>query len=520
MNQGTERVIFFLSPGYREEGENARGAFKNDVGHVHIQRSTFPMIPLTLRQIRHAIGGRPINAIADEMVIVPSISIDTRRMEAGSVFIAIAGDRFDGHNFLKEAAAAGAIAAVVESAPAQPPPNLGLIQVPHTRIALGRLAKHVRQQFRSKVIAVAGSNGKTSTKHLIHAALRGRLKGSISPKSYNNDIGVPLTIIPADPHQDYLVLEMGTNHPGEIKPLSDMSLPDYAVITNCGAEHLEGLHDLAGVRRENARVASGLNPKGLLIVNGDDPELLAAVKMEWSGKQLTFGFKETNDLFPTHIVCTPRGTEFSMNNRPQRVSVPMLGRHSAVNALAAVAVARTMRLPEEAIIASLATSDGPDMRLQLQTAGDITILNDAYNANPNSMRAALETLAALESRGRRIAILGDMKELGGSSERYHREIGNAIPSIGGIDTLICIGEQARLIADAAVASGFAATKVLRFADAQAAAMEIPGLLRSGDLTLLKASRSMKLERVAESIVVKSGDSASNASNIVNDQGSN
>src|SRR5207253_580334 len=128
--------------------------------------------------------------------------------------------------------------------------------------------------FRSKVIAVAGSNGKTSTKFLIHAALRGRLKGSISPKSYNNDIGVPLTILPADPHQDYLVLEIGTNHPGEIKHLSDMSLPDITVITNCGAEHLEGLGDLAGVRRENAEIISGLNPKGLLILNGDDPELL------------------------------------------------------------------------------------------------------------------------------------------------------------------------------------------------------------------------------------------------------
>ena len=176
------------------------------------------------------------------------------------------------------------------------PADLALIQVPDTRLALERLARHVRPAAPRKVIAVAGSNGKTSTKHLIHAALKGRFKGTISPKSFNNNIGVPLSIFPADAGQDYLVLEMGTNHHGEIKPLSDMAQPDIAVITNCGAEHLEGLGDLSGVRRENAQVISGLNPKGLLVVNGDDPELLIAVK-EWAGKRLTFGMKPSNDDF-------------------------------------------------------------------------------------------------------------------------------------------------------------------------------------------------------------------------------
>ena len=360
--------------------------------------------------------------VARRNAAISAVCIDSRKMEDNSLFIAIRGDTFDGHNFLKEAAAGGAMAMLVSTPPAEPVPGVAVIQVPDTRIALGKLAKFVRQQFRAKVIAVAGSNGKTSTKHLIHAALRPKLHGSISPKSFNNDIGVPLTILPADPTQDYLVLEMGTNHHGEIKPLSDMAQPDIAVITNCGAEHLEGLKDLMGVRRENAQIISGLNPKGLLIVNGDDPELLAAIR-DWPGRKLTFGFKESNDIFATDVKCTAAGTEFSMNKRPQRVFVPMLGRHSASNALAAIAVARSMRLPEEAVIESLAKSDGPEMRLQLQTAGNITILNDAYNANPNSMRAAIETLVGLETNGRRIAVLGDMRELGTGSERYHREIG-------------------------------------------------------------------------------------------------
>jgi len=456
------------------------------------------MIPLTLRQVRHAVGGRALNVIPDESLNVSVISTDTRHIEPASVFIALRGDRFDGHQFLAQAAAGGAIAAIVDSAPADSPLHLALIQVPNTRSALGRLAKHVRQQLRAKVIAVAGSNGKTSTKNLIHAALRGKLKGTISPKSYNNDIGVPLAILPADPQQDYLVLEIGTNHHGEIKPLSDMALPDIAVITNCGAEHLEGLTDLRGVRRENAQIISGLNPKGLLIVNGDDPELLAAVK-EWPGRRLTFGFNNTNDIFATNIVCTTAGTEFSMNNRSQRVFVPMLGRHAAANALAAIAVARTLRLPEEAIIESLAHSDGPEMRLQLIAAGPIALLNDAYNANPSSVRAALETLAALDTTGRRVAILGEMRELGASSDRYHREIGALVATLGKIDRLMCVGEAARHIAEGAIGAGFPSGAVSQFIDAPAAADCAPAMLAAGDLVLLKASRSIQMERVAAAI---------------------
>ena len=457
------------------------------------------MIPLTLRQVRHAVGGKAITMVADESLPITAVSLDSRKMSRGALFIAIRGETFDGHQFLGDAAAGGAAAMLVQAPPVDPPAGMALIQVSDTRVALGRLARHVRQQLRAKVIAVAGSNGKTSTKHLIHAALRGRLRGTISPKSFNNDIGVPLTIFPAEATQDYLVLEIGTNHHGEIKPLSDMAQPDIAVITNCGAEHLEGLSDLAGVRRENAQIISGLNPRGLLIVNGDDPELLAAVK-DWPGKRLTFGFKDSNDLFATDIRCTTRGTEFSLNNRKERVFVPMLGRHSAANALAAFGVARALRVSEAEAIESLAKSDVPDMRLQIQNAGAITILNDAYNANPSSMKAAIETLAVLESPGRRIAVLGEMRELGPSSERYHREIGAGIAAVGGIDLLMCVGEPGRWIAESAVAAGFRAENVVRCKDAASAASEICGLLRDGDLVLVKASRTIHLEIVANAIV--------------------
>jgi len=462
------------------------------------------MKPLTLRQVRQAVGGKALTAIPEHAPMVTAVCTDTRRMDKGSLFIALRGDNHNAHAFLPDAAAGGAVAAMVETPPANPLPNVAMIQVPDTRLAMGKLATYVRKQLRAKVIAVAGSNGKTSTKHLIDAALRGRLKGSISPKSFNNDIGVPLTIFPADPAQDYLVLEMGTNHHGEIKVLTEMARPDIAVITNCGAEHLEGLDDLMGVRRENAQIIGGLNPKGLLVVNGDDPDLLAAVA-DWPGRKITFGFKETNDLFATDIDCRLAGTEFSLNGRTQRVFVPMLGRHSACNALAAIAVGRAMRLPEEAIIESLGHSHGPEMRLQLMTAGDLTILNDAYNANPNSMRAALETAAALEGAGRRIAVLGDMRELGNASERYHREIGQFAATLNRFEMLACVGIQSRFMAEAALQAGFPEAALFRFDDAASAADALPIMIRPGDLILLKASRGIHLEQVAAAIISRAAE---------------
>jgi len=456
------------------------------------------MKPMSLRQIRQAVGGKALSVIADDAPSIDTVCTDTRQMKPGALFIALRGENFDAHGFLAQAVAAGAIAALVEETPANPIANLSLIQVANTRQAMGRLAAHCRQQMRAKVIAVAGSNGKTSTKHLIDAALCGRLRGSISPKSFNNDIGVPLTIFPADPGQDYLVLEIGTNHHGEIRPLSEMTTPDIAVITNCGADHLEFLGDVSGVRRENANISAGLNPRGLLIVNGDEAELLSAVK-DYPGQRITFGFKESNDLFASNVRCDETGTRFSLNNSRRDVFVPMLGRHSASNALAAIAVARKMGVPEDVAIASLAVARGPDMRLQWQAAGDIRILNDAYNANPDSMRAAIETAAAMPTASRRIAILGDMKELGPSGNEYHREIGRSVAATKSFELLVCVGIHADLIADAAVAAGFPTRAVLRYPDSTAAAVPVSALLRDGDLVLLKGSRGVHLERIAAAI---------------------
>jgi UDP-N-acetylmuramoyl-tripeptide--D-alanyl-D-alanine ligase len=456
------------------------------------------MQPLTIQEIREAVDGKIIGEASTESPIVCSVCTDTRHMERSSLFVPIRGEIHDAHRFLPDAAARGAVAALVDHVPQTPMDNVVLIQVADTRKALGRLARAVRQAMRSKVVAVAGSNGKTSTKHLIDAALKGRFRGSISPKSYNNDIGVPLTIFPADPKGDYLVLEIGTNHPGEILPLAEMASPDIAVITNCGAEHLEGLQDLNGVRRENAMIVAGLNPRGLLVVNGDDPDLLRAVS-NYPGRRVTFGFEPDNDLVAGDIVCSERGTEFSVNGDEMRVFVPLLGRHTACNALAAIAVARALAVPDETILDGLLRARGPDMRLELTLVGDVKVLNDAYNANPNSMKAAIQTLAALPGNGRRVAVLGEMRELGAQSERYHREIGAFAAETGNIDLLICVGPAGGWIADAAIDAGLPPAAIHRFADSAAAAHGIGILLLPEDLILLKASRGVHLETVAGSV---------------------
>lgn len=444
-------------------------------------------------------GAKSAKSSASKFQLVESICTDTRQMNPGSLFIAIRGERVDGHAFLSDAAAAGAVAAVVDAVPVGIAENLALLRVDDTRRAMGKLATFLRRRLRGKVIGVAGSNGKTSTKFLIDAVLAGRLRGSMSPKSFNNDIGVPAAIFPADPLHDYLVLEMGTNHPGEIRVLAEMAEPDIAVITNCGLEHLEFLGDLDGVRKENAEMIAGLSPTGTLVINGDDFDLLAAVA-KFAGDRITFGFEESNDLCVRDVYFGRDGTRFGIAGCMREWFVPMLGRHAALNSAVAIAVARRMGLADSEIADALAGARGPEMRLQMvNLPGGVTLVNDAYNANPSSMRAALETLSHLPASGRRIAILGDMRELGATSVEHHRQIGAAAAEGGGIDRLVCVGPDAGHIADAAIEAGMPEMAVERFADAPSAASAVPAFVQSGDLVLLKASRAMKLETVGSAL---------------------
>ncbi|MGC4031685.1 MAG: UDP-N-acetylmuramoyl-tripeptide--D-alanyl-D-alanine ligase [Tepidisphaeraceae bacterium] len=442
------------------------------------------MKPITAAQIADAAGGTII--AGDAGVFANSVSTDSRTVSKECVFVALRGDNFDGHAYVNDVAQSGVTVAVVDRDVAAPA-GVTLVRVPDTRRALGRLASVVRRSItRPKVIAIAGSNGKTSTKNTLHAVLSQALRGSASPKSFNNDIGVPATLFPVSPDDDYVILEIGTNHPGEVEYLSRMSEPDIAVITSIGEEHLEFFGSLDAVRDENAAITRGLREAGLLVAC-DDSGL--SQRLQFEGKTLRFG--DDSFLRATNIRVTLEGTSFEVAG--ERFSLPAIGAHFARNALAIIAVARHMGLSDEQIQKGLAAADASDMRMQRREHAGVTVLNDAYNANPTSMLAAIETLQHLEWRGRKIAVVGDMKELGEHSSEAHDRMANALAAAK-FDAVFAVGAAWRAPAERIGATWLP--------DADAAAPQVVVDTRPGDLVLLKGSRSMKLERVADALAAR------------------
>lgn len=463
--------------------------------------------------LRTVCGGRwlarPQDAAA-RSAAATGVSIDSRAVERGQVFIAIKGERLDGHDFLADAAAAGAAVLIVHdesrfaAVAAKLPPTVHVLLVPDTRKALGRMGAAYRRTLeRTKVIAVCGSNGKTTTTRLIHGALGTKLRGTCPKKSFNNDIGVPLTILSAKTNDQYLICEVGSNAPGEIAALGAIVEPDIAVVTSIGREHLRGFGDLAGVAKEEAAILPFVRtaPPGAAIVTADSPELRPFV--QGASNVLTFGRASDASLCLTAFahVRTDDGDRdairFTINGRAE-FTVPLVGEHNALNAMAAVAVARRLGLHDEDIAAGLASATAPEMRLQPLTLGGVRIVNDAYNANPESTLAALRTFAALSAgAARRVVVLGDMLELGTASEGAHAEIGRAVVELGCVDVLATVGpaagEAGKLVARAWGDAGMRVTAVPGADEAGAA--KIASLIRPGDAVLLKGSRGMALERI-------------------------
>ncbi|MDB5324641.1 MAG: murf: udp-n-acetylmuramoyl-tripeptide--d-alanyl-d-alanine ligase [Phycisphaerales bacterium] len=446
------------------------------------------MTPLTANEIAEAAGGEVV--AGDGSAVVDRVSTDSRTASGGCVFVALRGDNFDGHDYLKEVSAKGVSVVIVHGDVSQQSrdalsasASVAVVRVADTRRALGKLAQVVRRSItRPKVIAIAGSNGKTSTKNALHAVLSQSLRGTASPKSFNNDIGVPATLFPVSAEDDYVILEIGTNHPGEVEHLSRMSEPDVAVITSIGEEHLEFFGTLDAVRKENAAIATGLRPGGLLVTCDDAG--LAAV-LDHSGPRITFAAAE-------NVRVTLDGTSFDYDGT--RFTLPAIGAHFATNALAIIAVARHLGLSDAQIQNGLATADASDMRMQRRDLGGITLLNDAYNANPTSMRAALDTLRQVEWPGRRVVVLADMKELGDHSPAAHAAMADAVNALRP-DAAFAVGPTWE-------APSHAIEGCRWFADSETAAGVIAESVRDGDLVLLKGSRSMKLERVADAIAAQ------------------
>lgn len=453
------------------------------------------MEPRSLKYLAEACGGELRNGSPQRLAT--NICTDSRKAGPGDLFFALAGDRFDGHNFLPEVAKTGVIAVVAERK--KIPANFftTVIAVDNTRQALGNLAARYRKDFDLPIIAVGGSNGKTTTKELLASVLRQKFKTLWSEASFNNDIGVPVTLLKLQSEHQVAVLEVGTNHPGELAPLLRLIQPEMGVITSIGREHMEFFRDLAGVAKEEGSMADILSKEGTLFVNGDS-EWIEPVIRRSQAKVLRIGFGERNDVCARDVRFDEGGVTFlattPRKNLCGEYRIQLSGRHQVLNALLAISVAGELGLTRAEIQNGLLACEPAKMRLQIWTVNDVQILDDSYNANADSMLAALQTLADFPCRGRRIAVLGEMAELGEETSSAHSEVGARAAELK-IDRLFAVGKSSQITSEAARTKGL--SDVAEYADVESAGRALKIFLQPGDVVLLKASRSARIERVGE-----------------------
>ncbi len=432
------------------------------------------------------------------------VNTDSRQTQSGDLFIALKGEQFDGHAFVAEVARNGAVAVMVERGrKMEPLPGCPVIEVANTRQAFGQLGAAYRRHFSLPVIAVGGSNGKTTTKDLIASVLRQQRATLWSEASFNNDIGVPATLLRLESSHRAAVLEVGTNHPGELAPLLHMIAPQFGVITNIGREHLEFFGDLAGVAQEEGALADWLPAEGTLFVNGDN-EWSEPIGKRTEAKVIRVGLGAGNDWYAHDLELEKSGMKFQVV-APDSVfsgayQINLLGRHQVQNALFALAVGAELGLNPVELARGLAECQPAKMRLQVWDWGGVQVLDDTYNANTDSMLAALLVLQELPCKGRRVAVLGDMAELGEHSTSAHAEVGRRVAELG-IGQLIAVGKMAGVMGQAARDAGL--NRVIELADAAAAVTTLKLFLKAGDTVLLKASRSSRLERITQAL--RAGD---------------
>lgn len=455
------------------------------------------MEPRSLQQVARDCAGTLRDG--DAGVVVRRVSTDSRAVQDGDLFVALKGDRFDGHDYLADVAGRGAVGALVDSSVADRTLPLPSVVVDNTRFALGRFAEAYRDAFDPFVIAVGGSNGKTSTKELLAAVLKQRFRTLWSEASFNNDIGVPLTLLRLEKEHEAAVFEVGTNHPGELAPLVRMVRPRVGVITSLGREHLQFFGDMAGVCREEGALAELLPHDGTLYF-GADNEWGEDIIRRTQATVVRVGLSEPCDWRASKVRLSMKGTAFHVEAPVAGYSgayrVRMLGSHHAVNAMFAVALGARLGLTREEIQAGLDSAEAPPRRMELRRCGAIQVLDDCYNANADSMAAALQTLTALPGKGTRMAVLGDMAELGSHAESAHAEAGRLAAQLN-LGQLLVIGEMAGITAAAARQAGL--HRVLEFGNIEALSDALKKMIRPGDVVLLKASRRMRLERVAEAL---------------------
>lgn len=428
--------------------------------------------------------------------LISGVSTDSRSIQPGEVFFAIKGDTFDGTKFIDDAARGGALLSIVEhDASRQKPYETPIAVVENTVKALGKVAADYRSTFQGKVVAVTGTTGKTTVKDMLLSIIGKKYRVHGTKGNFNNQIGLPYSIMGLRQSHECAVFELGMSAPGEIAELADITKPDIGVILNVGPGHAEFFESIGAIADEKMELLSALNEKGIAVINGDDDLLLAASERT-AAKVVRFGLSSTCEYRADDIVINPQGcAQFRANGDVITLQVP--GFYSVYNAMAAYAVARELDIKGQTIAEALASFEATDLRMQLSRKNGIHFINDAYNANPLSMSAAAEVMKLSEG-SRKIAVLGDMLELGDISVQAHRDVGERFADIG-VDMLCLVGTFADAYADGAKSGGLESENIRRFASIEEVTDFLDTEKKSGDLILVKGSRALRMERIINAL---------------------
>lgn len=442
-------------------------------------------------------ASRGARATSDESQVT-GISTDSRTVKPGDCFFAISGDNFDGHNFLADVFAKGAACAVVsKDIPADKFPGKAILKVSDTIKALGDLARWYRLDCKFKVVAITGSAGKTTTRQIVSHVLSQHFKTYQSPKSFNNFIGLPLTLLGAEPNQQIIIVELGASHPGEIEYLTRIASPDIALVTNVYPAHLAGFGTIGKIAEEKLAISKGLAPVGTLIINADCPPLLDSVRRLKLTFQKFSCFDEDADYSIDNLIMGPLASNFAINK--SIVEIPLPGRGNVENALAAWAICSNYGITAAQFADALKTISPVSMRTEMLKLGSLTVISDCYNANPASMKNALDILTNLagSQKRRAVFICGDMAELGDSEQFLHRQLGEQIANAG-VNLLITLGNLAAIAADAAKTKS-PGIQTRCFADLTDLCNNLQLMIKDSDIILVKGSRINKLELVVDKL---------------------
>ncbi|KAA6449111.1 UDP-N-acetylmuramoyl-tripeptide--D-alanyl-D-alanine ligase [Bacillus atrophaeus] len=453
------------------------------------------MIKRKVKKIAEMVKGT-LTDPAYENIVIQGVATDTRKLEKNQLFVPLTGENFNGHTFVGQAFENGVSAVLWNKSEPNPPQDQAVILVDDTLAALQELSKAYLQELGTRVIGVTGSNGKTTTKDMLHAVLQTQFRVHKTEGNFNNHIGLPLTVLSMPEDTEVAVLEMGMSGKGEIDLLTRLANPEVAVITNIGESHMQDLGSREGIAEAKLEITNGLKKDGILIYIGDEPLLN---KRSYSCRTKTFGADEGNDYQLKDVKQTEDGTHFSIKGIDKTFFIPVLGKHNVLNAIAAFAAGIQFGITLENAAKGLSGLKVTGMRLELlKSESGISIINDAYNASPTSMKAAIELIESMEGYGKKMLVLGDMLELGDLEQEFHTECG-AVINPAAIDYVFTYGKLGAFIA-AGAHRHFDQERVSHFSDKTKLLQAVAEKAEKGDLILFKASRGMKLEEIVKDLM--------------------